>query len=48
MNGLLRRDPPNDFQTALAADLAGKKDLGVLAIATVNIQQSHLNIHYAK
>ena len=33
LNGLLRRDPSVDFQTALAADLGGKKDPEVRAIA---------------
>jgi hypothetical protein len=33
LNGLLRRDPSIDFQTALAADLRGKKDPEVLSIA---------------
>lgn len=33
LNGLLRRDPSVDFQTAAAAGLQGKKDLEVLALA---------------
>ena len=33
LNGLLRREPSVDFQTALAADLGGKTDPDVLAIA---------------
>ena len=33
LNGVLRRDPSIDFQTALAAGIQGKKDSEVLALA---------------
>lgn len=36
LTGLLRREPSIDFQTALAADLGGKEDPDVLAIAAAS------------